>query len=137
MKCPSEKKPLSKLSPFDAQKGFQAIARTLKSTNRLRDGSSQVECSRRTQENLLRIVNFVDHPVHVSVHKTPSLSRGVIRCHELSDMSEVEIKDELKTQNVVEVNRVMVKKDGKVIPTNILFLTFNKPDMPNEIVLCI
>ena len=52
-------------------------------------------------------------------------------------MSEVEIKDELKTQNVVEVNRVMVKKDGKVIPTNILFLTFNKPDMPNEIVLCI
>ena len=33
----SEEKPLSKLSPFVVQKGFQAIARTLKSTKRLRD----------------------------------------------------------------------------------------------------
>ena len=43
----SEEKPLSKLSPFTVQKGFQAIAGTLKSTKRLRDGSFLVECSRR------------------------------------------------------------------------------------------
>ena len=43
----SEEKPLSKLSPFAVQKGFQAIAGTLKSTKRLRDGSFLVECSRR------------------------------------------------------------------------------------------
>ena len=35
----SEEKSLSKLSPFAVQKGFQAIAGTLKSTKRLRDGS--------------------------------------------------------------------------------------------------
>ena len=51
----SEEKPLSKLSPFAVQKGFQATAGTLKSTKRLRDGSFLVECSRRAQaENLLR-----------------------------------------------------------------------------------
>ena len=33
----SEERPLSKLSPFAVQKGFQAIAGTLKSTKRLRD----------------------------------------------------------------------------------------------------
>ena len=33
----SEEQPLSKLSPFAVQKGFQAIAGTLKSTKRLRD----------------------------------------------------------------------------------------------------
>ena len=38
-----------------------------------------------------------------------------------------------KTQGVVEVHRVTVKKEGKVIPTNTLFLTFNRPNMPKEI----
>ena len=62
----SEEKPLSKLSPFAVQKGFQAIAGTLKSTKRLRDGSFLVECSRRAQaENLLKTATFVDRPVHV------------------------------------------------------------------------
>ena len=45
----SEKKPLSKLSPFAVQKGFQAIAGTLKSTKRLRDRFFLMECSRRAQ----------------------------------------------------------------------------------------
>ena len=38
-------------------------------------------------------------------------------------MTEVEIRDELKDQGVVGVNRVIPKKEGKVIPTNTLFLT--------------
>ena len=36
-------------------------------------------------------------------------------------MSEAEIRDELKDQGVVRVNRVTLKKEGKVIPTNTLF----------------
>ena len=64
-----------------------------------------MECSRRAQaENLLKTATFVDRSVHVCVHKTLNSSRGVIRCHELSDLSEVEIRDELKTQGVVEVD---------------------------------
>ena len=64
-----------------------------------------MKCSRKTKvENLLKTVNFVDRPVHVSVHKTSNSSRGVIRCRELSDMSEIEIRDELKTKGVVEVH---------------------------------
>ena len=108
------------------QKDLQAIAGTLMSTKRLRDGSFLVECSRRAQEeNLVKTVTFADHPVPVFVHETVNSSRGMIRCRELSDLSEVEIRDELKTQNVVDVHRVTVKKAGKIIPTNTLFLTFN------------
>ena len=59
-------------------------------------------------------------------------SRGVIRCRNLADMSEVEIRDELKDQGVVGVNRVTLKKEGKVIPTNTLFLTFGSPELPKE-----
>ena len=40
---------LSKLSPFAIQKGFQAIAGTLKSIKRLKDGSFPVECARKPQ----------------------------------------------------------------------------------------
>ena len=50
-------------------------------------------------------------------------------------MSETEIRDELKTQGAVEVHRVTVKKEGKVVPTNTLFLTFNRPDVLKEIVV--
>ena len=48
-------------------------------------------------------------------------------------MSEVEIRDELKDQGVVVVNRVTLKKEGKVIPTNTLFLTFCSPELTKEI----
>ena len=48
-------------------------------------------------------------------------------------MSEVEIRDELKDQGVVGVNRVTLKKEGKVIPTNTLFLTFSSPELLKEI----
>ena len=112
VKSASEEQPSSKLSPFAVQKGFQAIAGTLKITKRLRDGSFFVECSKKTQaENLLKTVNFVNRPVHVSVHKTLNSSCGVIRCRKLSDMSEIEIRDELKTQGVVVVHRVTVKNE--------------------------
>ena len=48
-------------------------------------------------------------------------------------MTEVEIRDELKDQGVVWVNRVTLKKEGKVIPTNTLFLTFGSPELRKEI----
>ena len=67
------------------------------------------------------------------MHKTFTSSRGVIRCHELSLLSEVEIRDELKSQGVVEIHRITAKKEGKVIPTKTLFLTFNRPDMPKQL----
>ena len=80
-----------------------------------------MECSRRAQaENPLKTVTFVDRPVHVFVHETLNSSRGVIRCHELSDLSEVEIRNERKTQGVVKIHSIMVKKEGKTIPTNTL-----------------
>ena len=48
-------------------------------------------------------------------------------------MSEVEIRDELKDQGVVGVNRVTLK-ERKVISTNTFFLTFGSPELPKEMV---
>ena len=93
-----------------------------------------MDCGKRDQaQNLLRTNRFTDRPVMVSVHKTLNSSRGIIRCRDLADMTEVEIWDELKDQVLVGVNRVTLKKEGKVIPTNTLFLTFGYPELPKEI----
>ena len=103
-------------------------------TSKDRDGSFLIECGKRAQtQNLLWTNRFIDRPVKVSIHKTLNSSRGLIRCRDLADMSEVEIRDEVKDQGVVWVNRVTLKKEGKVIPTNTLFLTFGSPEVPKEI----
>ena len=75
-----------------------------------------MECGKRAQaQNLLLTNRFIDRLVKVSIHKTLNYSLGIIRCRDLADMSEVEIRDELKDQGVVGVNRVTLKKEGKVI----------------------
>ena len=48
-------------------------------------------------------------------------------------MSELEIWDELKDQNLDRVHRVIVRKNEEVIPANTLFLTFSSPDLPKKI----
>ena len=130
---PLQVTPLSKLSPFATQKGFQAIAGALKSIKRLRDGSFLVECGRKAQAtDLLKTVKFVDQPVKVSVHTSLNSSLAVIWCRDLKNMSEVGILGELKDQGF-GVHRVTVRKNGEVIPTSTIFLTFNSPDLPKEI----
>ena len=51
----------------------------------------------------------------------------------LRNISEAEIRNELTDQDVVGVDRVTVRKNGEVIPSNTLFLTFSSPDLPKEI----
>ena len=48
-------------------------------------------------------------------------------------MSELEFLGELKDQGVVGVHRVTVRKNGEVMPTSTLFLTFSSPDLRKEI----
>ena len=82
---------------------------------------------------LLKTTRFVDRLVRVSNHKSLNSSRSIIRCRELSGMTEAEIKKKLQEQGVVEVHRVTVKRDTEKVPTNTLFLTFNTPEMSKEI----
>ena len=127
-------RPLSALSPFAVQKGFKGITSGLKSIKRLRNGTFLVECQSSSQsKKMLKASILVDRPIKVSPHKGLNNSKGVIRCPDLKGVSEVEIRDELKSQGVVEVRRAMFRKDKELVPTNTIFLTFCTPTLPQSI----
>ena len=79
----------------------------------------------------LKTEHFVDISVQVTVHTM--LSAPAKHQPSTTGTSELEIKDKLKDQDVIEVRRVTLKKGGQVIPTNTLFLTSNQPCLPKEI----
>ena len=122
--------PSAKVMSFCNSEGFSIYCRNPEDYQKTEKWLLLVECGKRAQaQNLLLTNRFIDRPVKVSIHKTSNSSRGVIRCRDLANMSEVEIRDELKDQGVVGVNRVTLRKERKVIPTNTLFLTFGSPDL--------
>ena len=129
-----DKKPLSSLNPFAVEKGFKAIAGQLHSIKRLRNGSFLVQCNTKKQSDaLLKATMFVDRGIKVYPHKQLNTSKGVIRCRELKGTDEAEIKEGLKSQGVIDVHRVMIKKDQDRVETNTLFLTFCTPTLPQSI----
>ena len=50
-------------------------------------------------------------------------------------MSDQEIKTELSSQGVINVSRFVLKKEGKEIKTNTLFVTFDSHKLPEKIKL--
>lgn len=131
-----EARPISKLSPFAVQKGFAGISSRLTKIKRMRDGSLLVECTtQRDSELLMRSndKNFVDRPIKVSAHRSLNTSKGVIRCRDLAEMTEAEIREELASQGVLHVHRVQIKKGETRVPTGTYFLTFCTSLLPKSI----
>ncbi|XP_071091229.1 uncharacterized protein [Haliotis cracherodii] len=126
-----------KLNPFAISLGIKGVCGEVNNVTRLRSGSLLVECARRQQsDNLLKLKQFVNTPVVVSVHKTLNSCRGIVRdrvrC--LHDMSEEEIAAELQTQGVTAVKRFTKKKDdGTIIKLNTYLFTFALSSFPKSI----
>lgn len=119
------------LSPFAIAKGLKGLAGELKHIKKMRSGDILVECSRRGQsENLLKSTKLVDLPIMVSPHKTLNTCKGVIRYPDLADVSDEEMVDELRSQGVLDVKRLVIKRYGNEIRTNTFFVTFDSPTLP-------
>ena len=127
-------KSLSNLSPFAVQKGIEGVVGTPESIKRLRSGDLLIEVSRRTQaENLLKTKLFVDVPVQVTPHRSLNTSKGVIRCQDIKNCSDEEILDGLSSQNVSQLHRISVVREGERKPTGTFILTFNTPKPPKTL----
>ena len=131
-----DKEPLTKLSPFAVEKGIKGQFGTVHKVTKMRSGSLLVEATRPAQaRNILDTTKFMDIEVKATPHRSLNSSKGVIRDHgrDLYDMSEADIVMELKDQGVDEVSRFILKKDGKEIKTNTLFVTFCTPTPPPKL----
>ena len=126
--------PLSKLSPFVIQKVLKGLVGSQKSVKKLKSGSLLVEVERAVHaRTLMNIKHFFNIPAKCSPHSSLNMSKGIIRCPDLADISEEEITMELADQNVTATRRITVFRDGVRRPTNTLVLTFGTAILPKSL----
>ena len=129
-------KPLTKISPFVIQKTIQSVAGDDQKVTKMKNGSLLVECQRQQQsENLLSLKTILETPIEATPHRTLNFCRGIVRDrdHDLSDMTEEDICNELKPQNITQVKRFTKKSEGRTVKLNTYLLTFGLSSVPNHI----
>ncbi|KAG1678704.1 hypothetical protein GQR58_013245 [Nymphon striatum] len=126
---------LMKLSPFAIYKTIISITGVEpKSVKRLISGDILVETALKNHtDKLLKTKVFFEIPVTISPHHSLNYSKGVIRSRELKDCSEAELLQELKSQGITSVKKILITKNGKRITTGTIILTFNIPEPPKSI----
>ena len=71
--------------------------------------------------------------VKISLHNTLNTSMGVIRCQDLGPCTDDEIIDNLKSECVIHVRNIQVRRNGALKRTNTNVLTFITPVLPKKI----
>ena len=129
-------KTLSKLSPFAIHKGVRGIAGGEVTIKRQFSGDIYLTCSKKSQsDNLLKCVLFGGvAPVTVTAHKSLNSSKGVVRNWELARTDPDEIKENIPS--IIDVQRIVVKRNNVEVKTNTLILTFNSPKIPESLKVC-
>ena len=127
-------KPITSLSPFIIEKQIESLIGTPKNVKKLKNGTLLVETNRKSQtDNLLKLTKFFNINFTVTEHKTLNSCKGIIRDRMLKHETEENITEYLNTQGVTACKRFKIKKDGNLIETNTLLLTFNTTTLPKSL----
>ena len=121
-----EKLPLTEISPFIIEKSISALI-TPKTVKNLKNGTILIEVAeKKTSWNNIKVKKKI-HNIDIKAypHERLNTSKEVIRNGELSLCSIMEIRNELKKQNVIDVKRITIKKQNEIIETNTYILAFN------------
>jgi hypothetical protein len=122
------------ISPFFIHKCIQSKIGKVESIRKLRSGDLLVKTASVSQTVSIIDCKTLGHlNVSVSPHSTLNFSRGVISEPDLLYTPEQEILENLNDQQVCSVRRITIRRDGKIIATKHLILTFSIPDLPKYI----
>lgn len=104
---------------------------------KLRNGSILIKTRNEKQaKQLMTLTNITpDICVEVSEHNSLNNTKGVFYTHSLKGMSEEEILENLKTQNVIHIKKILKKEDKNLIETGLFIATFGFNYLPNKITL--
>ena len=123
----------SRLHPFLVGKVLQSTIGKPEA-KRLRSGELLVEVSsKRHSDALLKVTRIAEVEVDVFPHPFMNSSRGVIRDETLSQLTEEELIQNLKSQGVSNVKRFKGNRDGREIFLLTMVLTFKLPKPPSRI----
>ncbi|XP_055950828.1 uncharacterized protein LOC129984899 [Argiope bruennichi] len=130
----SENETFHGVSPFLVEKAISGHIGEANAIRKIRSGDLLVEVANKKQaQKILKIKSLSTIPVTVSAHRSLNSSKGVITCGELYNEETDEILKELRNQGVTEVRRITIKRNGNVMKTKHLILTFHFPKTPEFI----
>ncbi|GBO13276.1 hypothetical protein AVEN_84741-1 [Araneus ventricosus] len=119
------------VSPFLVEKGISGQLGEVASVRKLRSGDLLIEVNSRKQaQQIIKLNNLSSIPVTVAAHATLNFSKGLVSCGELLHTPTEEITKELENQGVTSVRRITMRRDGKLLDTKHLIITFHSPKLP-------
>ena len=122
------------LSIFAIQKLLKCAVGDVKNAKKLRNGSVLIEVASKAQaENALKMHTWISTPVKVSAHRSLNSCKGIIRCRDLRDCSDDEVREALSAEGVTHVKHLFTKRNESSVPTNTFIITFNKPTLPKSV----
>ncbi|GFT55182.1 putative RNA-directed DNA polymerase from transposon X-element [Trichonephila clavipes] len=100
----------------------------------MRSGDLFLEVSSSNQATaLIKLQKLAHLDLTVAPHTNLNFSRGVISPADFLNVSTEEIKENMKAQKVCDVRRITIRRDGQVLNTKHLILTFSTPDLPQTV----
>ncbi|GFX01442.1 uncharacterized protein TNCV_1864161 [Trichonephila clavipes] len=122
------------VSPFLIEKAIPGSIGEVKSIRKMRSGDLFLEVSSSNQATaLIKLQKLVHLDFTVAPHSNLNFSRGVISPADFLNVSTEEIKENMKAQKVCDVRRITIRRDGQVLNTKHLILTFSTPDLPQTV----
>ncbi|GBM76580.1 hypothetical protein AVEN_254407-1 [Araneus ventricosus] len=122
------------VSPFLVEKAISGSIGEVKSTKKLRSGDLLVEVgSFKQAKEIVKLKSLSTIPIQVCPRPTLNSSKGVISCVELLNVPVEEITEKLQSQGVSHVRRITIRRDGQLLNTKHLILTFSSAKLPEHI----
>lgn len=141
----TKKETLTNVSPFLIKKVIDSVCGEIEICKKLQSGNILLKTKNLTQaQKLIKLISLSPTiKIEVSEHKTLNQSRGVIYCNDLRNIAENEILEELKSQNVTEVKKILKKQNNNLtettgdnnnlIETGLIIITFASISLPEFI----
>ncbi|XP_055924727.1 uncharacterized protein LOC129956805 [Argiope bruennichi] len=122
------------VSPFLVQKAISATIGEVSSIKKMRSGDLLVEVNSRKQSlNIQKLKALATIAISVSPHQSMNTCKGVITCGELLNVPLEEITSEMKSQGVIHVRRISIRRDGELLETKHHVLTLKSPKLPENV----
>ncbi|XP_049513716.1 uncharacterized protein LOC125940962 [Dermacentor silvarum] len=122
------------VSPFLVSKCLTDIIGPGYKATKMASGDLLLEVQNKTQyDKLNTLLSFGNTPITVTAHRSLNTVRGVVSDSDLLNLTENELLDGWKDENVIQVQRIKIRRNDQEIPTKHLILTFGSSILPEYI----